>query len=143
MVFVNLVVRYTSTRVGAAVWSDASCAWPTLVVAARDADDTDDDDTDEAILTHSRDMFAGIVAVAVGAPALAKAALACVGFTKVGIAAGSLAATVQSVVYGGLVPAGGAFALLQSSAMTFSVVKASAMAVGSYACWLVGARARG
>ena len=88
-------------------------------------------------------MLAGIVAVALGAPALAKTALASVGFTKVGIAAGSFAATIQSVVYGGFVPAGGAFALLQSCAMTFSVVKTSAFAVGSYACWLAGKRASG
>lgn len=88
-------------------------------------------------------MLKGIVAVAVGAPALAKTALAGLGFTKIGITAGSLAATVQSLAYGGFVPAGGAFAVLQSCAMAFPVIKVSAIAVGSYACWLVGKRASG
>ena len=87
-------------------------------------------------------MLKGIVAVAVGAPAVLKTALAAVGFTKAGIAAGSLAAVTQSFFYGGFVPAGGAFALLQSCGMTFSVLKTSAVAGGAYACWLVGARGR-
>ena len=87
-------------------------------------------------------MSYALVAVAVaGAGAALKSALALVGFTKAGVAAGSLAATAQSALYGGLVPAGGAFALLQSWGATMSAVsalKSAAMAVAAAACWCVG-----
>lgn len=89
-------------------------------------------------------MLCALVAVAVGAAiagAALKFALALVGFTQAGVAAGSLAATAQSAFYGGLVPAGGAFALLQSWGATMSAVsalKSAAMAVAASACWCVG-----
>ena len=46
--------------------------------------------------------------------AAAPAALAAMGFTAVGVAAGSVAATTQSAVYGKYVASGSAFALAQS-----------------------------
>ena len=44
-------------------------------------------------------------------------ALSAIGFTAVGPAAGSIAAWAQAVVYGGAIPAGGLFAILQSIGM--------------------------
>jgi len=57
------------------------------------------------------------VGVAAGAAAVvaAPAVLSGVGFTAGGVAAGSLAASIQSVFYGGSVAAGSAFALAQSA----------------------------
>ena len=46
--------------------------------------------------------------------AAAPAALAAMGFTAAGVAAGSVAATTQSAVYGKYVASGSAFALAQS-----------------------------
>ena len=98
----------------------------------------------KARLACDRSMLHALVAVAVGAAsagAALKSALALVGFTQAGVAGGSLAATAQSAFYGGLVPAGGAFALLQSWGATMSAVsalKSAAMAVAASACWCVG-----
>ena len=81
------------------------------------------------------------VAAGAGAGAVLKSALGLVGFTKAGVASGSLAAMAQSAFYGGLVPAGGAFALLQSWGATMSAVsalKGAAMAVVASAWWVVG-----
>jgi hypothetical protein len=49
---------------------------------------------------------------------IALAALGAVGFGPVGIVGGSIAATIQSVFYGGAVASGSVFALLTSFAMT-------------------------
>lgn len=54
--------------------------------------------------------FGGIFAV--------PAAIAALGFGSVGIGAGSIAAGVQSMLYGGLIPAGSIFAVLQSVGAT-------------------------
>ena len=64
-----------------------------------------------------------IAAAAVGvlaAPVLviAGAALGAVGFTSTGVAVGSIAAGVQSALYGGSVAAGSVFALCQSAGAT-------------------------
>ncbi|KDN44619.1 hypothetical protein RSAG8_05384, partial [Rhizoctonia solani AG-8 WAC10335] len=48
--------------------------------------------------------------------------IAIVGFSPAGVVAGSLAAAWQAAVYGGLIPAGCLFALLQSLAMTAGAV---------------------
>lgn len=49
---------------------------------------------------------------------IALTALSVIGFGPAGVLAGSIAATVQSVVYGGAVASGSIFALLTSFAMT-------------------------
>ena len=49
---------------------------------------------------------------------IAGAALGAVGFTSTGVAAGSIAAGVQSTLYGGSVAAGSVFALCQSAGAT-------------------------
>ena len=62
-----------------------------------------------------------IAAAAVGvlaAPVIAGAALGAVGFTSTGVAIGSIAAGVQSALYGGSVAAGSVFALCQSAGAT-------------------------
>ena len=63
----------------------------------------------------------GVAATAVGvlaAPVVAGAALGAVGFTSAGVAVGSIAAGIQSAVYGGSVAAGSLFALCQSAGAT-------------------------
>lgn len=55
------------------------------------------------------------VATGLAAAAAAPLVLGAVGFTTAGVAAGSIAASVQSAVYGGSVASGSAFALLQSA----------------------------
>ncbi|WEW56390.1 hypothetical protein PRK78_001833 [Emydomyces testavorans] len=66
-----------------------------------------------------------------------------VGFSPIGIVAGSLAAAFQSYMYGGFTPAGGIFATLTSMAMlgtlmfplfAVAVVIATAVAVIVWAC---------
>ncbi|KAG8913266.1 hypothetical protein FRC00_002752 [Tulasnella sp. 408] len=74
-------------------------------------------------------------AVVVG-PALAVGALNLVGFSSVGPVAGSLAATIQSIFYGGAVGSGSIFALCQSAAM-------GGIAVGSAAEIAAGVAALG
>jgi len=58
----------------------------------------------------------GITGTVLLAPVAIVGALAAVGFTSAGVAAGSLAATIQSIVYGGAT--GGLFSLLQSAGAT-------------------------
>ena len=62
-----------------------------------------------------------MAATAVGvfaAPVFAGAALGAVGFTSAGVEAGSIAASVQSTVYGGSVVPGSLFSLCQSAGAT-------------------------
>jgi len=67
------------------------------------------------------------------APALLVGGLGLVGFSAVGPVAGSMAAFIQSTVYGGAVASGSAFALAQSIAMggaALGAVETAAAAVG-------------
>jgi len=68
--------------------------------------------------------------VAVIAPPLVLALLGGIGFTAGGVAAGSLAAAIQSAVYGGAVGAGSLFALCQSIAMGGTAVVTVGTAIG-------------
>ncbi|KAG8903823.1 hypothetical protein FRC01_008975 [Tulasnella sp. 417] len=70
-----------------------------------------------------------IGAVAIG-PAIALGALNVVGFSSAGPVAGSLAAAIQSAVYGGAVTSGSLFALCQSAAMGGITVGAAQVAAG-------------
>ena len=73
----------------------------------------------------------GVAATAVGvlaAPVFAGAALGAVGFTSAGVEASSIAAGVQSTVYGGSVAARSLFALCQSAGAT-GVIGSAATAV--------------
>ena len=63
-----------------------------------------------------------VVAVVAGVKAVASAVAGVLGFTAVGVATGSVAAGVQSVVYGAAVTTGGLFAGAQSLAMTGAAV---------------------
>lgn len=56
------------------------------------------------------------------------------GFTATGVAAGSFAAWIQSMSYGGAT--GGVFSVLQSAAMggTSAITKAKALAAATYVC---------
>ncbi|KAG8914237.1 hypothetical protein FRC01_004165, partial [Tulasnella sp. 417] len=81
-------------------------------------------------------------AVVVG-PALAVGALNLVGFSSVGPVAGSLAATIQSIVYGGAVGSGSIFALCQSAAMGGIVVGSAAEIAAGVAALGAGARLLG
>ncbi|KAG8880503.1 hypothetical protein FRB97_000738 [Tulasnella sp. 331] len=65
-------------------------------------------------------------------PAIAVGGLGLLGFSAVGPVAGSIAATIQSVCYGGAVASGSAFALAQAAAM-------GGIAVGSAAEIVAGA----
>ncbi|KAH8113537.1 hypothetical protein DFH11DRAFT_1727551 [Phellopilus nigrolimitatus] len=78
---------------------------------------------------------AAVGAAFVAGPALFVGGLSLIGFSAVGPVAGSLAATAQSVFYGGAVQAGSAFAFCQSAAMGGSalVAVAEASAVGAAA----------
>ncbi|PFX17698.1 interferon alpha-inducible protein 27-like protein 1 [Stylophora pistillata] len=73
----------------------------------------------------------GGVAAMIAAPFLLPAA----GFTTAGVAAGSVAAGIQSAVYGGTVTAGSVFATLQSAGAAGLGVTTSA-AVGSFGAGL-------
>ncbi|KAH7333635.1 hypothetical protein B0J17DRAFT_676228 [Rhizoctonia solani] len=59
------------------------------------------------------------------------------GFTASGVAAGSLAAAIQSAVYGAAVPAGGLFAFMQSVGATATIVPA--LIAGASATGIAGA----
>ncbi|CUA71556.1 hypothetical protein RSOLAG22IIIB_04675 [Rhizoctonia solani] len=61
------------------------------------------------------------------------------GFTASGVAAGSLAAAVQSAVYGAAVPAGSLFAIMQSVGATATIVPA--LIAGVSASGIAGAAA--
>ena len=74
-----------------------------------------------------------MAATAVGvlaAPVVAGAALGAVGFTSAGVAVGSIAAGIQSAVYGGSVAAGSLFALCQSAGATGVIGSAATAAIG-------------
>ncbi|KAH6670295.1 hypothetical protein F5X68DRAFT_265046 [Plectosphaerella plurivora] len=63
-----------------------------------------------------------------------------VGFGTVGITAGSLAAAIQSAMYGAFVPAGGWFATLTGIGMTGNmgwVAGAAASSNAAFATWVV------
>ena len=64
------------------------------------------------------------------APVVAGAALGAAGFTSAGVAAGSIAAGVQSAVYGGSVAAGSLFALCQSAGAIGVIGSAATAAIG-------------
>ena len=66
-------------------------------------------------------------------------ALSAIGFTAVGPAAGSIAAWAQAVVYGGAVPAGGLFAILQSIGMGGALGSAGVVVGGLSLAALSGA----
>ncbi|KIO20254.1 hypothetical protein M407DRAFT_139686 [Tulasnella calospora MUT 4182] len=86
---------------------------------------------------------AGGVLLTVGAvvigPALAVGALNLVGFSAAGPVAGSLAATIQSIFYGGAVGSGSLFALCQSAAMGGIVVGSAAEIAAGVAALGAGA----
>ncbi|KAF9789702.1 hypothetical protein BJ322DRAFT_552305 [Thelephora terrestris] len=69
-----------------------------------------------------------LTGAALFAPIAIAGALGAVGFTSAGVAAGSLAATVQSVVYGGAT--GGLFSLLQSAGATMVLPSAGTIITG-------------
>ncbi|KAG8979719.1 hypothetical protein FRB90_007997, partial [Tulasnella sp. 427] len=73
------------------------------------------------------------------APALAVGALGLVGFSAIGPVAGSIAAAIQSVIYGGAVGAGSLFALCQSAAMGGIVVGSLAEIAAGVAELVTGA----
>ncbi|KAG9081236.1 hypothetical protein FS749_007811 [Ceratobasidium sp. UAMH 11750] len=70
-----------------------------------------------------------LIGLGVGATILVLVPLgvATMGFGPAGIIGGSVAAGLQSALYGGFVPAGGAFATLTSVAMTGSVMEMVAL----------------
>ncbi|KAL6715206.1 hypothetical protein ACLMJK_007470 [Lecanora helva] len=74
------------------------------------------------------------------------AIIASLGFGSAGIVGGSLAAGFQSIVYGGLTPAGGLFATLQSMGMLGTLlpvgagIAAAAGAIGGWIAWYRGRR---
>ncbi|KAG8905093.1 hypothetical protein FRC01_008479 [Tulasnella sp. 417] len=72
-------------------------------------------------------LTAGTVAVG---PALALGVLRVAGFSAIGPVAGSLAASIQSAVYGGAVTSGSLFAICQSAAMGGITVGAAQVAAG-------------
>ncbi|KDN39774.1 hypothetical protein RSAG8_08566, partial [Rhizoctonia solani AG-8 WAC10335] len=53
------------------------------------------------------------------------------GFTASGVAAGSLAAAIQSAIYGAAVPAGSLFAIMQSIGATGVILPAIAAGLGA------------
>ncbi|EUC54115.1 interferon-induced 6-16 family protein [Rhizoctonia solani AG-3 Rhs1AP] len=78
---------------------------------------------------------AGMIGVGTGIAVFATPPL--LGFTATGVAAGSLAAAIQSAVYGAAVPAGGLFAIMQSVGATATIVPA--LIAGASATGIVGA----
>lgn len=66
-----------------------------------------------------------------GLTAVITTSLSFVGFTMSGIAAGSIAAWVQSILYAGAIPAGGFFALMQSIGMTGALGTAGLVSGGT------------
>ncbi|KAG8945992.1 hypothetical protein FRC04_012111 [Tulasnella sp. 424] len=79
---------------------------------------------------RAKRLLAAAALLTVGAifvgPALAVGGLNLIGFSSVGPVAGSIAAGVQSAVYGGAVASGSIFALCQSAAMGGIVVGSAA-----------------
>ncbi|QRV85388.1 interferon-induced 6-16 family protein [Ceratobasidium sp. AG-Ba] len=73
----------------------------------------------------------GATGVAVGATVFAIPPL--LGFTTAGVAAGSIAAGIQSAFYGGAVSAGSAFAVMQSIGATATIIPALFAGVGAAA----------
>ena len=69
------------------------------------------------------------VAVGAGTVVATPVILGAIGFTGAGIAAGSVAAYIQSAVYGGSVASGSVFALLQSAGAA-GIATASNTAIG-------------
>ncbi|CAE6467670.1 hypothetical protein ACGC1H_004078 [Rhizoctonia solani] len=78
---------------------------------------------------------AGMIGVGTGIAVFATPPL--LGFTASGVAAGSLAAAIQSAVYGAAVPAGGLFAIMQSVGATATIVPA--LIAGASATGIAGA----
>ncbi|CAE6534767.1 unnamed protein product [Rhizoctonia solani] len=72
---------------------------------------------------------AGMIGVGTGIAVFATPPL--LGFTASGVAAGSLAATIQSVVYGAAIPAGGWFATMQSVGATATIIPALIAGAGA------------
>ncbi|KIO20248.1 hypothetical protein M407DRAFT_221114 [Tulasnella calospora MUT 4182] len=72
-------------------------------------------------------LTVGVVAIG---PPIALGVLNVVGFSSAGPVAGSLAAAIQSAVYGGAVTSGSLFALCQSAAMGGIVVGGAQVAAG-------------
>ena len=70
-------------------------------------------------------------AAGVGVTAGAPAALGAVGFTSSGVAGGSIAASLQSLLYAGATPAGGWFATCTSAAMGGAAGTAAVTAVAA------------
>ncbi|KAB5593752.1 Interferon-induced 6-16 family protein [Ceratobasidium theobromae] len=84
----------------------------------------------------------GAIGVATGAAVFAAPPL--LGFSSAGIVTGSIAAVVQSAVYGPAVPAGSVFAILQSVGATGTIVPAAVSSVGATCiAGIVGAALRG
>jgi len=71
----------------------------------------------------------GITGTVLLAPVALVGALTAVGFTSAGVAAGSIAATIQSIVYGGMT--GGIFSLLQSAGATMILPSAGTIFAGA------------
>ncbi|KAJ1300674.1 hypothetical protein OPQ81_002322 [Rhizoctonia solani] len=79
---------------------------------------------------------AKVVGIGVGTGVAVFVAPPLLGFTTAGVAAGSAAALIQSVVYGGAVQAGSAFATMQSVGATATIVPA--LVAGSGAAGVAG-----
>jgi len=96
--------------------------------------DIDENDSESGLKKFTREhphlaTTAGIALIGTGsliiAPALALGALNIVGFSAIGPVAGSLAAALQSVIYGGATT--GVFSVCQSFAMTAAVASPAAI----------------
>ena len=92
--------------------------------------------TDSCSIQRQLLYFSGLLpyaavgaAVGAGTVLVFPVILGAVGFTGAGVAAGSVAASIQSAVYGGSVASGSVFALLQSAG-TASIATAGNTAIG-------------
>jgi len=87
-------------------------------------------------------LVVGGVLAAMGAvvilPAVAVVVLGLLGFGAAGVVAGSIAAGIQSVVYGGAIVSGSAFALAQAAAMGGIVVGGVAKIIAGALALLTG-----